>query len=129
MPVAVDAWDELMAREPMLAADLARRVAAGEAMLDRVRPGWRGRVAADAIAMESCDRCILAQVLGSYEAGYRSLLPSLTTRLHAASEYGFTLPVAAQRGDRARALARFAALGDLWRRVLAARPLMPWEAE
>jgi hypothetical protein len=98
------------------------RVAKGAALLDRVRPGWAGEVAADRLAMESCDKCVLGQLYGNYWAGFRALLmPPGPRTIYRAGDFGFTLHDLEQLNDGPYVMARFAALADAWRAEVRSR--------
>ncbi|HYF29002.1 MAG TPA: hypothetical protein VEA36_01390 [Candidatus Paceibacterota bacterium] len=49
------------------------RVAAGAALLDAQAPGWRDRIDVDRLSIQSCGRCMLAQLYGNYARGVKHL--------------------------------------------------------
>jgi hypothetical protein len=105
-----------------MSTDYAARVARGAALLDRVRPGWACEVAADRLAMESCDRCILGQLYGEYSLGFWTLTRPLDARkLFSAADHGFTLHASEQAAPDADTFARFARLADAWRAAIRER--------
>lgn len=57
------------------ATDAVRRalVRRAAARLDVVAPDWRSRVDPTTLDMNSCDRCVLGQVFGSYRVGLSAL--------------------------------------------------------
>jgi hypothetical protein len=120
-----EAWDQLLASEPELAGRLLSRVEEGARLLDRVDPGWHRRIAVDRLAMESCDRCVLGQLHGDFQEGFREIIATLPDwELYSAAEHGFTLLHREQDTDSEgedRIIPRFAALSDLWRRQVLAR--------
>lgn len=90
------------------------RVSRGAALFDQVNPDWFHMIDRDLLAMESCDNCILGQVYGHYEDGFRSLIADLPdTILFSAADHGFTLYNAEQ--ESIDVFSRFAALADAWR--------------
>lgn len=64
------------------------RAERGAAWLDGVSPGWELRVDLDLLAMEKCSRCIIGQVLGSWE-GFFEELPILQRDLGFIENCGF----------------------------------------
>lgn len=99
------------------------RVKKGARLLDRVHAGWAERIEADRLAMESCDRCILGQLYGSYFDGWREAVSTLPhdERL-VSSGHGFTLTYEEQSyGTDSTVLRLFAALADTWRAEIRAR--------
>jgi len=67
---------------------LAERVQAGADLLDGVTPGWRSRVNADTLDMDTSFDCVLGQLFGSYWDGTRELRMDRDIEQRAA--YGFT---------------------------------------
>lgn len=98
------------------------RVNRGAELLDRVRPGWAREIAADELAMETCDRCLLGQLYGDYHIGFRAVLTSSDSRnLYRAGNFGFTLYDLEQLNDGPYVMARFAGLADAWRAAIRGR--------
>jgi hypothetical protein len=107
-------------------ATLAVRVKRGAAVLDERRPEWAGAVALDRLAMDSCDRCVLGQLYGSYWEGVPALANALPRCFRFSSaEHGFTLFDREQdfrdEAGHIDVMDRFAALADLWRAEVRAR--------
>jgi len=88
-----------------MTTDLASRVDAGARLLDQKLPSWYRGVALDELAMQSCDRCILGQIYGSYTEGCDSL------GLDWGGQYGFDRLVYSAGGKDSD----YPALADLWR--------------
>lgn len=61
--------------------EASTRVAFGVELLDRIRPGWDGRIDLGTLTLTSCYRCVLAQVFGSTYGHGVSMLP-LAKRPH-----------------------------------------------
>lgn len=53
----------------MTAAELAPRVERGMAWLDAHVPGWLDRIDMETLDIGDCDRCVLGQLFGSFDAG------------------------------------------------------------
>ncbi len=51
----------------------AERVAAGAALLDRVKPGWRDLIDTDILDVRSINTCPLSQLFGGYASGLEAL--------------------------------------------------------
>jgi hypothetical protein len=121
------AWRHLSEAEPRLADALVGRVERGARLLDRLEPGWHLRIAADRLAMETCNRCILGQLHGEFAVGFRNVLASVPGRRDfSAFDHGFALGDEDQQMSDAEAkllfevfpariMARFEALAELWR--------------
>lgn len=120
-------WLRLKEVEPGLAAELVDRVALGAGLLDRIIPGWAGRVVGERLAMETCDRCVLGQIHGEYLQGLRAILRMVADpRGFSGADHGFTLRDAEQDCDLTGPIpeaiaARLEALADLWRAALLER--------
>lgn len=108
----------------------ASRAAAGARLLDVVAPGWADRIAVDELAMASCDKCILGQIYGDYQSGWKTALgPLSASHLHSAASYGFTLRGSEQDqylDSLFVVMDRFAALAEAWRAEIRLR-LIPAE--
>lgn len=63
---------EILERIPV--QEEADAVATAALMLDELRPGWAALVDPDELVMGSCDRCILGQVYGAFDVGWRKFL-------------------------------------------------------
>ena len=120
----MNTFDRLLKTEPTLAAQLVERVARGAKLLDESQPGWRERIRADELAMETCDQCVLGQLYGDYATGFKEMLKPFDSRVQFSSgDHGFTLRDSEQGPLRLQGqpiprhiLFRFAALAELWRR-------------
>jgi hypothetical protein len=109
-----------------LPPSIEERVRGGALFLDEHLPGWSAQIAADELAMETCDRCILGQLYGDYEVGFKHLVGKFRGPLtfFRVAAFGFTLTNEEQEEAIARGLeprAIFAALADAWRREVRER--------
>jgi hypothetical protein len=101
------------------------RVEQGVKLLDRSCPGWEDRISQDAIAMETCDRCILGSLYGDYFVGWHEVLkPFPASVLFRSAGFGFTLYSHEQdtsSDTKEVILNRFRELADVWRDVIRKR--------
>lgn len=110
--------------EPLTFPDVPERVARGAALLDEMHPDWPSMIIPEALALESCKRCVLGQMFGDFNDAPDELQ-------QAARELGFDidadhLPPAegtpsslAQRLERGKQ--EYIALTEEWLRVVAER--------
>lgn len=54
-------------------SDFSAKVAAGMALLDQERPGWRQEIDLGTLDLGSCSVCVLGQIFGDYEDGLSEL--------------------------------------------------------
>lgn len=92
---------------------IEERVGDGAVFLDATIPGWPARVNVDSLALGSCLRCVLGQLVG-FENGL-NLLDRFTNWEGTAPAFGFDLWPGEVTADR------YDALTAEWRRVILAR--------
>ncbi|HEU5032734.1 MAG TPA: hypothetical protein VFV01_47980 [Spirillospora sp.] len=95
------------------------RVAAGAAVLDKVRPDWFEYVDLPALDVRSCADCTLGQLFGEYQDGLIRLFgqPGGVEATAWAGEHGFELDPADPRSPGAQ----YEALTDAWTALIKAR--------
>lgn len=64
------------------------RVAAGAALLDRVRPGWEADIRLDDLNVLDCFACVLGQLYGNYGMGVCQMF-DLMNDWEGPANYGF----------------------------------------
>jgi hypothetical protein len=98
-------------------ARLARRVAAGAALLDQARPGWAEQVEPDRLDMAAEYDDLLGQLYGHFQLGLDALSPDDAKPWAFAVTHGLDLPPAEASWGA------YGQLTDCWRRQLAHRDI------
>jgi hypothetical protein len=94
---------------------ITRRVAAGAALLDQVRPGWADLVDPQRLDMAAEYDDLLGQLYGHFQVGLDTLTPAGVKPWAFAVAHGFDLPPAEASWGA------YGQLSDCWRRQLARR--------
>lgn len=114
MDEIVNDWaDLLLDEEPedLSEDDLCERARKGAAWLDEVEPNWDQQIDVDELLLESCCRCVMGQIYGTFNHGillYWGRDPS------PAYDLGLLLAAGASRDDYAR-------LTDAWKKIILER--------
>lgn len=112
--------------------DLMPRVEKGAAWLDVNRPGWFDAINCDELNIESCSRCVLGQLFGSFDDGMARLVEGYDEWAYnpASGEHGFAakqcdLPIDTPR-DASKLFWR--TLRECWMTAILARQFATLEA-
>ena len=104
---------------------LRAAVGRGAAWLNEHRPGWQDKIDLDRLALESCTRCVLGQLYGSFSEGLDVLFDSFRMggRPPDTAEFGFAVRDQEYGPDLSTDQARpaYGALTALWREEIARR--------